>query len=132
MNSCSRVLILIPGRLRPVVEKESARGSPAERDRTTQKLEGRDDPLTFRPDTSRLVYWFGTRFQTSWEHRNETITSLESTATWIESRERGSCKFNDASKPMGDELTWLPKEGGGHGFMVFLLKIYPPHTQITV
>ena len=43
----ARVLILIPGHLRPVVERESAKGSPAERDRTTQKLEGTDDdPLS--------------------------------------------------------------------------------------
>ena len=56
VNSCSRILILIPGRLRPVVEKESARGSPAERDRTTQKLEETDGPLT-RHFTTCLLVW---------------------------------------------------------------------------
>ena len=50
----ARVLILIPGHLRPVVERESAKGSPTERDRTTQKLEGTDD--------DPLSRWFTTLF----------------------------------------------------------------------
>ena len=53
----ARVLILIPGHLRPVVERESAKGSPAERDRTTQKLEGTDDNPLSRWFTTCLLVW---------------------------------------------------------------------------